>query len=194
MTEAKLSARADQAVRAAVEVLGEKGAAGLTHRAVDRHAGLPEGSTSNHFRTRGALLEAIGRHLTAHDLAALDQLSDQLAGGDRLTPDAAAKGLAAIIDRWTGQEDVLTAARLELFLIAHRDPAIAAVLAEVRRTFRARTRDWLEGLAPGAGDNAALVMALVEGLTANQLLHKDGRMTQAEIETSLRSVLAGLTD
>ena len=34
------------------------GGRGLTHRAVDRRAGLPQGSTSNYFNTREALLEA----------------------------------------------------------------------------------------------------------------------------------------
>lgn len=43
---------------AALAVLAAEGSRGLTHRAVDEAAGLPSGSTSNHFRTRSALLEA----------------------------------------------------------------------------------------------------------------------------------------
>ncbi len=44
---------------AAIEIVGTHGMRGLTHRAVDAAAGVPAGSTSNHFRTRDALLIGI---------------------------------------------------------------------------------------------------------------------------------------
>jgi AcrR family transcriptional regulator len=50
------SARTRQVGDAAIAVLAEQGARGLTHRAVDRAAGLPPGTTSNYARTRAALL------------------------------------------------------------------------------------------------------------------------------------------
>jgi DNA-binding transcriptional regulator YbjK len=37
---------------AAISTLARDGMRGLTHRAVDRTAGLPEGSASYYFRTR----------------------------------------------------------------------------------------------------------------------------------------------
>src|SRR6185503_4558551 len=43
---------------AALAVLDAEGGRGLTHRAVDRQAALPQGSTSNYFQTREALLTA----------------------------------------------------------------------------------------------------------------------------------------
>ncbi|WUH80619.1 TetR/AcrR family transcriptional regulator [Amycolatopsis sp. NBC_00438] len=50
---------------AAIEVIAAEGMRGLTHRAVDRAASLPAGSTSYYARTRGALLElAIARMVT----------------------------------------------------------------------------------------------------------------------------------
>jgi DNA-binding transcriptional regulator YbjK len=42
---------------AAITVIAADGMRGLTHRAVDRAAGLPVGSTSYYARTRAALLE-----------------------------------------------------------------------------------------------------------------------------------------
>lgn len=192
MTDTPFSPRAEAVARAAVEVLGEKGAGGLSHRAVDRHAGLPEGSTSNHFRTRAALVDAVCRYLTDHDLAGLETASSRLAAQGRMTPDAAAEGLVAVIRNWTETEAVFTAARLELFLIAHRDPAVAARLAEGRRAFRERTAAWLDTLSGGAGAHVALVMAVVEGLTANQLLHPAGRMPWDEVSAGLARVLGAL--
>lgn len=44
---------------------------GLTHRAVDEAAGLPQGSTSNLARTRAALLEAAVRRLAEREAAVL---------------------------------------------------------------------------------------------------------------------------
>ena len=48
---------------AAIETLAAAGMRGLTHRAVDRRALLPEGSTSYYFRTRQALLQAVVERL-----------------------------------------------------------------------------------------------------------------------------------
>jgi AcrR family transcriptional regulator len=50
------SARTRQVGDAAIAVLADQGARGLTHRAVDQAAGLPPGTTSNYARTREALL------------------------------------------------------------------------------------------------------------------------------------------
>ncbi len=45
---------------AGLRVLARDGARGLTHRAVDREVGAPEGTAANYFRTRDALLGALG--------------------------------------------------------------------------------------------------------------------------------------
>jgi DNA-binding transcriptional regulator YbjK len=182
------TSRTDRVTRAAVEVLGLKGAAGLTHRAVDRHAGLPEGSTSNLFRTRDALVGAVCRFLTEHDLATLAKAESRFDAVPITHADAAAE-LARIIIRWSDQEAVLTAARLEIFLIARRDPRLAAQLDQVRKNFRDRAGEWLERLKPGGGRHAAFLMAVIEGLTANQLLHASNRMGGEEITSSLESTL-----
>lgn len=54
---------------AAISVVAEQGLRGLTHRAVDAAARLPQGSTSNHFRTRAALVEAVAERIEARELA-----------------------------------------------------------------------------------------------------------------------------
>lgn len=192
MGKQAMSERAREIACAAVEVLGEKGGAGLTHRAVDRHAGLPEGSTSNHFRTRGALIGAVCQFLTEHDLAQLERASQGTSQVGSVSVEDAADRLAAIIETWTEQEAVFTTARLELFLIAHRDQDVAAQLAVVRRAFRKQTSEWLESLSPGAGAHALMVMAMVEGLTSNQLLHREGRMSVQELRAELHTILDSL--
>src|SRR6266487_2562015 len=64
-----MAGRREELLDAAITVLGERGIHALTHRAVDTAAGLPAGSTSNHFRTRDALLDAVVERFAARDRA-----------------------------------------------------------------------------------------------------------------------------
>jgi DNA-binding transcriptional regulator YbjK len=50
--------RRDQITDAAIEVVARDGLHGLSHREVDKHAGLPRGTTSNYFKSREALVAA----------------------------------------------------------------------------------------------------------------------------------------
>lgn len=56
-------ARRIQIGEAAVHVIAREGCRGLTHRAVDREARLPIGTTINYHRTREDLLVAAAKHL-----------------------------------------------------------------------------------------------------------------------------------
>lgn len=192
MGESKLAGRARHLALAAAEVLGEHGAAGLNHRAVDRHAGFSEGSTSNHFRTRSALVGAICRFLTEHDLETLERLRPRLRVAEGIDAASAADDLATLIGRWTRREPLLTKARLELFLIAARDPEVAAQLELTRSIFRARAEAMLDGLSPGAARHALFLLAIIEGLTANQLLHPEGRLSSPALKAGLVLVLQAL--
>ncbi len=59
---------------AAIATLAHGGMRGLTHRAVDRAAGLPEGSACYYFRTRRALLQATVERLAELDIAEVPAL------------------------------------------------------------------------------------------------------------------------
>lgn len=94
MTSAQRT-RAELIADTAIEVLAGQGMRGLTHRAVDLAAGLPVGSTSNHARTRAALLRtALARisELEASELAAT--MSFAAGGGD----DGTGAGDSALAD------------------------------------------------------------------------------------------------
>ena len=68
MPEPPLSPRMELLLTAALHVVAEHGLRGLTHRAVDREAGLPEGSCSAYLRTRKALVLALTQYV-ANSLA-----------------------------------------------------------------------------------------------------------------------------
>ncbi|MFD8828405.1 TetR family transcriptional regulator, partial [Streptomyces sp. NPDC059605] len=65
------TSRAALIADAALALLAERGMRGLTHRAVDERAGLPQGSTSNYARTRQSLLEAAVRRLAEREARVL---------------------------------------------------------------------------------------------------------------------------
>jgi DNA-binding transcriptional regulator YbjK len=62
---------------AAIEVLGTRGAHGLSHRAVDETAGLPSGTASNYHRSRDALFGAAMERAAELHLAEMEAASAQ---------------------------------------------------------------------------------------------------------------------
>ena len=115
--------RQAQVADAAITLLADRGLRGLTHRAVDEEAGLPQGSTSNHARTRAALLEAAVQRLAVREEQVLspEELAG-LAGG----PDDVAGAIALALHRYLTGHKPLLVARYELALEATRRPALRA--------------------------------------------------------------------
>lgn len=118
-----MSTRPELVADAAVTVLARVGLRGLTHRAVDAEAGLPGGSTSNCFRSRSALLEAIVARLEELDLAALTSGPQP----DATSTPAMAAFLAGNVELMTSRPHVrATRARIALLLDETAGPAMAA--------------------------------------------------------------------
>lgn len=114
---------------AAVEVLAREGGRGLTHRAVDRQAGFPEGTAKNYHPTRAALFVAVARRMADQHTAAVAQLREQMPEG--VTSDDVAVLYAAMLRRMvsTGRSQVL--ALVELHLEAVRRPEVRTALGEM---------------------------------------------------------------
>ena len=118
-----MSTRPELVADAAVTVLSRDGLRGLTHRAVDAEAGLPDGSTSNCYRSRSALLEAIVVRLEELDLAALTSGPQP----DATSMPAVAGSLARNVALMTSRRHVrATRARLALLLDETAGPAMEA--------------------------------------------------------------------
>ena len=69
--------RREQVLAAAVAVFQEGGPHALTHRAVDRAARVPDGTTSNAFRSRDELVGAVAREIARRRLAAPEGAVDE---------------------------------------------------------------------------------------------------------------------
>ncbi|MFI7622900.1 TetR/AcrR family transcriptional regulator [Micromonospora echinofusca] len=158
---------------AAIDVLAELGMRGLTHRAVDARAGLPQGTTSAYFRTRGALIEAVVRRLADLDRADLEAAGVPAGEGPpELAPDdvvAVAGGIAALLDRWMSTARNRTLARYACLLEATHRPELRTILAYGDAS-RAQSRAMLAAAGarhPGqAGDH---LVACIDGLLFDRL-------------------------
>ncbi len=116
--------------RAALEVITTQGLRGLTHRAVDRQAQLPQGTTSAYYRSRSALQSALAGLVTDRLGEDVTVLAAELESYDLGDPKAV-ELIASRFARWL-HDGSLIQARIELVLEATRDPALAATLREGR--------------------------------------------------------------
>jgi DNA-binding transcriptional regulator YbjK len=163
--------RREQIADAALAVLGKEGSRGLTHRAVDEAAGLPAGSTSNHFRTREALLEAAARRHAELDLppgADVETIAETEVALDR---DQARALILGALDRILepAERGRLTA-RYELALESTRRPSLHEVMDDSRQRFAALAELLLR--ASGCQDpesHAPQLLTLLDGITVDQL-------------------------
>lgn len=179
---------------AAIALLGQAGAKGLTHRAVDAEAGLPAGSTSFYCRTRQDLLTLVLRRHAALDLDDLQQdASDWMAG--ETTPERFIDLLAGrVLDWLSPAKRARLVARFELFLIASREPELAAILHDLRGSFLLATMEGLRRAGVSAPEIMApgLVMA-VDGMLMSQIACADQALSSAQCKALLTRVMQAST-
>ncbi|MEW2193340.1 TetR/AcrR family transcriptional regulator [Streptomyces microflavus] len=117
--------RRDRLRDAAIAVLAEEGGRGLTHRAVDRAAEVPDGTTKNYFPTRDAVLRAVAERCLEQYLALTAQLAAGPGPADR-------EGLTALfrtlLENVAGPGRPRLLACLELQAEAARRPWLSALL------------------------------------------------------------------
>jgi len=160
------SRRADLA-DAGLRVLATSGARGLTHRAVDAETGVPTGTASNYFRTRDALLAALGERIFERLTPQPDRL-DPLAA-EPPTVDLFAAYVRDVAARVLGAPE-LTLALLELRLEATRRPELADSLGRTLATgFRGDVAFHTGRGLPGGAREVELLHYAVDGLVLDRL-------------------------
>ncbi len=161
------SDRREQIADTALEVLATEGAHGLTHRAVDIHAGLPRGTTSNFFNSRQALFLGVGQRLADRHWAYVQSLREELVGPlDR-------RELATILTRvvsGTGELRTLHLARYELFLAGVRDNTLHSALIGLHNASLEIAVTLLQAARlPEPRRRVQLLSSLLNGLLVDQL-------------------------
>jgi AcrR family transcriptional regulator len=169
---------------AAIELLGTEGLRALTHARVDERAGLPKGSTSNHFRTREALLVGVVDWLAARELPPV---------GAAFMPASAAElvdNLCGLLEYTTVVNRTATTARLVLFMEAGHDPALREALSRGRTAMTASAVPALARLGVRDPVTAAeAIAACSEGLILHRIARHDTSDPRPILELVVSSMI-----
>ncbi len=184
------SARMDLLLRSATQVVADEGLRGLTHRAVDRRAGLPEGSCSAYLRTRQALVAGLTSYVAervAGDVRALaEELAEAPAGQDE-----AVERTTRLFLRWVGERELLVA-RLELTLQASRDEELARSLHTLREALVDLVGSILTTRGKDHGEAVAeTLVASLDGVLLGAL-SRPSSQRRAFVRRSVEVLMAGL--
>lgn len=187
-------ARPEVIADTAIALVAERGLRALTHRAVDEAAGLPQGSTSNHARTRAALIEAAVRRLAVRE-SQVTALEEMPTGEDT---EALADALALALHRYLTRDPSLLLARYELALEITRRPGLREMYV---RTGTSAFREPLVAMLTRAGSAAPerhtlSLVAWCDGMlfscTAGSYAAEVPSLT--ELRAGLRELLHGMLD
>ncbi|MEU0491715.1 TetR family transcriptional regulator [Nocardiopsis sp. NPDC006139] len=156
---------------AAIDVLAEEGARGLTFRAVDARAGVPTGTASNYFSDRAQLLLQAGAHVHVR----LTPTEEFMASFADTAPsrEQTRVGMHDLLRRIRGDRNGYLAL-LELRLEANRHPGIRAELTRtIRDTLEDNVRLHLEGGFPGDRSTVITLYLAMTGLFLESLTLPD---------------------
>lgn len=198
-----MTSRPDLIGDTAIALLAERGLRGLTHRAVDEAAGLPPGSTSNHARTRSALLETTFARLCrleAEVFEVFEVFQDAANPGglpafQGLDPESAADLVATQLHETLTRRREQLLARFELALEATRRPELRAIYDAAGSTFRAPARALMTALGSTDPDrHSRSFIAWNEGLMFDSVAGAGNRAvpTRTEIRDGLLELFHGM--
>lgn len=163
---------------AAIDVLADRGARGLTFRAVDEVTGVPPGTASNYFTSRDALLTQASERLFVRLTPNPDEVTSRFAEEHTI---GLYETLMRDILRRASEDTRGHLALLELRLEATRRPEIRTALsAHYRANLDTIVSTHVDEGFPGDQTTAALVYLamtglLVEALTLPEILDATGR-------------------
>lgn len=155
----------------------------LTHRAVDTAAGLPAGSTSNHFRTRDALLNAVVERFAARERAVWEELALRVYP---TTLEDLAEVMAQAAKAATGPQRTLTLSRYAILVEAGIHPSLRAQLSTTGAGVNAYFMHWLR--VAGSTDpqrDGPIIMNHFTGIVLHELAMPDPAFDPTDQITAL---------
>ena len=179
--------RRERLLDAAIELVGVQGLTGLTHRAVDAAAGVPTGTTSNYWRTRQALLDALIDRVVARERDRWEQLTHATFPS---TPRELAGTLAVLARVATGPDRGLVLTRYALLIEAAQHEDVRPRLGAGGQRVNARFRTWMRLVGSSDPDHDMHVVANYwTGLVLHQLALPDPRFDPTDHLTGLLTSL-----
>lgn len=165
--------RKDQITGAAIDIIAVEGIRTLTHRSVDKHLGLPEGSTSYYFRTRRDLLNGAVQQIQVRSRRDFESSEIRRPNHDiRLPQDLrrVARLIARSIDRLLAERRNDVLARFALSLELSHDAELHGLVA---RSFFSRDQARSLFTALGVPKTTAAAddfVKYVEGIVYSQVV------------------------
>lgn len=161
---------------AALDVVADRGVEGLTHRRVAAAAGIPLGSTTDHFATLDDLLAAAIVEAKKATEADLETWAAKLGPDIDLAGAIADYVLHGLTHHW-GRLVV----EHELYMAALRRPQLRALSREWDESFVAKLSEHMDAVT------AQVVAMVVDGLFIKAVIH--GMPTRDEVEVVLRRLI-----
>ena len=183
---------------AAIEILAQEGARGLTHRKVEQRVGLPDGTTSSYFGTREALLRGVALRVAELDAADFEAVMQQLSGaGPEVT---ILSLLAEMAMRSAGGPGLdRSRARYELAFHARRDAVLAGILQDAIAGFVTLSEQAVVQIQPGGEMDRALVeeqalavTTFLNGVMVRHVVGDHGVDSAAKLTRLLHAIVAGV--
>ncbi|MFD8024579.1 TetR/AcrR family transcriptional regulator [Streptomyces lavendulae] len=172
----------------ALDVLADEGIRGLTHRAVDRRAAMPSGTTSAYFRTRAALLTALVTRLVELDQAELHTMTEDLP--PLRTVEELVDGMALLArQRLTGEGRRRSLARYACTVESVRDPELREILVPRENAGRGAVRLFLaeRGVAD-VETRTHTLLTCIDGLILDRLVN-GGEVSREALEGLVAAAL-----
>ena len=189
------SPRQQVLLEAGTRVVAGAGLRGLTHRAVDREAGLAEGTCSAYLRTRLALLTALSEHVAARFADDIEHATHRIEEESARSgpPGSALAETSALLRGWLADPDLLLA-RMELTLEGVRQPELAAVFARQSEQLVDLVAHAMASLQREGEDlraRAGTVIAALDGVLL-RALRQDPEEREQTLEASVTQLLEAL--
>lgn len=182
MVSSKGQEARERLLRAATELIAERGWTGVSTRLLAERAGVGAGVVHYHFPSVQALLSEAA--LDAMRLA-MTQLGPVL--GQAETTDDVLDLLLASLERYTGRDPV-SLLFVETYLASTRDRRLRRAVARVVAEFRREAAHWLDEHGVDRPDQTAAVLAAaIDGVLLHRSLSPD--LTAASVAPVLRRML-----
>jgi DNA-binding transcriptional regulator YbjK len=150
-------------LHAALDVIGQRGIAGTTHRAVAAAAGVPLATTTYYFASIDELLEAALELFVDEEVGRLETAGARVVELEGTAEEA----LRAIAAELAGGESL---AQFELYLEDARRPALQPVVSRALTAYRTLAEDLLRHLGhPDPERLAPLAVSLADGMGVHHI-------------------------
>jgi DNA-binding transcriptional regulator YbjK len=160
---------------ASIRVIAGNGLRGLTHRAVQEEAGLPNGSVTYYFKTRDQLILAVIDRMADLDKVYARQVTHELMRAAAVRPVVVDyPSVAGFMATWWTEGRDIQLARLEMELAGAREPLVREAMIRCQAEFRAFAE--LVSLSMGSEDAAldgAIMLSLLQGLLIEFVTRED---------------------